>query len=94
MYVVLKPPTDGYYRCIKATSDKHFSLEDEGYTEVASGNWYDMIELMRELEQEANLGSTIELFCQDSSSLIQTTEEGLNRLIELYPDYLNNKVFL
>lgn len=90
-FVILQAPGDGYYWMVKATSNKHFELLDSGFIEVQNGDYYDMLALIGYLETDNEL---IELKCSDTHSMIQTTQEMLNRILELNPDYLNNKSFV
>lgn len=103
-WVVLKPPPDkSYYRVIRAASDKHFDMIDNGYEEVSSGNWFDMLELDRELEEKDNqewiermreAGDLIELFDRTKSCLIYVNETILNGYCQVDANYLDDKTFL
>lgn len=86
IYVLLQLRT--YSLIVKAASDKHFRLLDNGATEIANGNWYEMLCLQEETP-DADL---IQL--QTSNSLIQTTDECLNLILDINPDFLNDKTFI
>lgn len=89
IYVLLQ--LRNYLIIVKAASDKHFALEDNGAYEVASGNWYDMLQMCEERETML-ADDLIEL--KTSTSLIQTTDECLRIILDLNPDFLNNKTFV
>lgn len=90
-FVIMQAPNDGYYWLLKATGKKHFECIDNGFQEIESGDYWDMLALIGYLESDNEM---IELRCSETNSLIQTTEEMLKRILELNPDYINNKEFL
>jgi hypothetical protein len=92
-YVILHAPNDGYYSIFVATSNKHFFFVDGGWTEVFAGDWEECLDHMCALE-ECERGDLINLYCHDTFSQIQTTEECLNEILELEPDFLENKIFM
>lgn len=89
IYVLLQ--LRNYLIIVKATSDKHFNLLDNGAYEVDSGNWYEMLQMCN--ERESMLPSEI-IELKGPNSLIQTTEEMLQLILDLNPDYLNDKTFV
>jgi hypothetical protein len=93
MYVLLQAPNDGYYIVVQATSKKHFSLVDAGWVEINSGQFGDMIEEMAFHEAMSGV-DLIQLYCHDTFSLIQTSHECLEMILENDPDYLEDKEFL
>lgn len=88
IYVLLR--LRNYFLIVKATSNKHFSLLDAGAIEIDSGNWCAMLDLERSIDLKED--GLIELLSPDS--LIQTSEECLHKILELNPDYLNDKTFI
>ncbi len=92
IYVLLQAPNDGYYVVVKAATDKHFAFEDAGYSEICNGLYHDMLDRQRQFE--AMDDDIVMLFCEKTKSLIQTTDDGLRRLLELNPNYLNDKDFV
>lgn len=96
IWVVMAPMGDGYCRMAKAASDLHFKLEDDGLKEIGSGNWYDMLELMRNYEDAIRPDSEyyIELYCQATFSIIHTNDECLQQMLDIEPNYLDKKLFL
>lgn len=94
-WVLLKSPNSGYYIICIATGSKHFSLEDKGWNEVHSGSYEDCFDLLCAYEHsESNTIDIINIYCEKTYSLIQTTHECLNEIIGLQPDYLKDKEFL
>lgn len=95
IWVLLSPPPHlTYNRIVKAASDLHFELEDAGWTEIGSGNWYDMCELDQSLHADLEESHPILMFCQKNSSYIYHNEESLTAMLELEPNYLDKKLFL
>jgi len=95
-FVLLSPPSNSssvYLRAVKATSEKHFSLVDSGYIEILSGSHDVVYERMRDIESFESK-DCISLYCEETKSLIQTTENCLIEILEQFPDYLKNKDFL
>ena len=90
-FVLLRPPDDGYYRIVKAAIDKHFELEDKGYVEVAAGYYYELQDIMEQMEDKSGI---LELLSYKNHTLIQTTEECLKEILEINPDFLNDKEFI
>lgn len=93
IYVLMQAPNNGYYFVVQATSDKHFAMLDKDFVEIDNGFWMEMVDKMRILESHEEY-DLIFLYCDDTKSLIQVDEEGLNKILETQPDYLNNKDFL
>lgn len=89
----MQAPFDGYLFVVKATSDRHFAMLDANFTELRTGLFHDMYAHMRMLEgpQKKEL---IWLYCEDTQSVIQVTDETLRRTLELDPDYLDDKEFI
>lgn len=92
-YVILQAPNDGYYWLVKATSDKHFNLIDTGFIEVYSGNHFDCCQVLNEL-QDFDDKDSIWLRCEETMSLIVTTNECLQLMLCFSPNYLDNKEFV
>lgn len=92
-YVLLQGPNDGYYISVQAASKKHFALVDNGWNEIDSGEYQDMLDKISFLEDQ-NKDEIIELYCHDNHSLIQTNEECLKIILSRDPNFLNNKDFL
>lgn len=91
-YVLLKNNSD-YYIIAIAASRKHFKLEDAGWIEVFSGEYWECEERKDLFESEDEKG-LIQLYCEENFSLIQTTDDCLNQILNNEPDYLENKEFL
>lgn len=89
IYILLQLKT--YRIIVKATSKKHFDLLDAGAEEIQNGSWCAMLDLDREmsLNEENDL-----IMLKTDTSLIQTSEECLQLILDINPDYLNNKTFL
>lgn len=93
IYVLLQAPENGYMILAQATSQKHFVMIDNGWIEVDTGSYIEMMELRHALENQDN-SDIIELYSEINKSLVITTEEGLNAILKNEPDYLNDKEFL
>lgn len=93
-FVLLKPPhysTKVYLRVVKAASDKHFSLVDEGYEEIMSGTHDEMHYECHKLEYNPDV---IWLYCEKTLSAVCTTYKELEEILKIEPDYLKDKEFI
>jgi len=95
-FVILQAPNNGYYWLLRAAKDKHFECVDKGFIEIASGEFYEMQDFLKNLEYEMayGTGQPIILLNKITGGYSYFSEESLQYVMELSPDFLNDKIFV
>jgi hypothetical protein len=89
IYVILQAPNNGYRLVVEAASNKQFSLEDSGWKEIASGGWQQMLEFNKLEPDDKDI-----IWLRTAKSSIVTTYQMLDLMMDIDPDFMDDKEFI